>query len=267
MSMQILLWLQQCMLDMCISQLFGIVCKNMRQFTYINIGITIGMGTKKYKNDTANSLSLSKKLSQLLQEKGVTESELAKSIELPYNTVKRLVDGVTTDPRLSTLTEICKYLDVPIDVLLGNEGLSSSPHQQGATPLSVPLFTWEQLSDPAFLENIDLTKWTQWYPIPPMSNEGLNKGGYAVETRPSMQPRFPTRTILIVDPKIEPRDGDLILVRILEDNAISLREIVIDPPTKQLMPIAKNSTMLTYEPNKHEITGVVVLNMLMRNKS
>jgi len=225
------------------------------------------MGVQSFKNESiTNCPSLAHNLSKLLLEKGVTESELAKSINLPYNTVKRLVDGVTTDPRLSTLTEICKFLNVSIDTLLGSDGKSDANHPSAQMPLSVPLFSWEQLSNPNFINTLDLTQWSQWYPIPPISNDGLNDDIYAVETRPSMQPRFPSGTILIVDPNLEPRDGDLILVRILDDNAISLREIVIDPPTKQLMPIVKNSTMLTYEPEKHEITGVVVLNMLMRNR-
>ena len=243
-------------------------CKNMRKFAYINIGLVISMGAKTIKHDTiTNSPSLAKNLIRLLSEKGVSESELAKEIGLPYNTVKRLVDGVTTDPRLSTLREICKFLDVSVDALLGNDMQNNNSFTRESTPLTVPLFSWEQLADPSFISNINLAKWPHWYPIPPISNDGLNTGIYAVETRPSMQPRFPAGTILIVDPDIEPRDGDLVLVRMLEDNAISLREILIDPPTKQFMPIVKNSTILTYESSKHEITGVVVLNMLMRNKT
>jgi DNA-binding Xre family transcriptional regulator len=153
--------------------------------------------TAEKENYCFNTATLATNLASLLVEKNISESELAKSINIPYNTIKRLVDGVTTDPRLSTLKEICSYFGVPLDSLVSsqNRNLPNNSITKD-TPLSVPMFTWENISNPEFFNIVDLKSWSDWYPIPPVLNEDLNISTYALESRPSMQPRFPIGTVL-----------------------------------------------------------------------
>lgn len=62
--------------------------------------------------------NLSHSLSLLMKEHNISESELARALGLPYNTIHRLVSGHTTDPRLSTLKSIAAYFNVSLDFLV-----------------------------------------------------------------------------------------------------------------------------------------------------
>ncbi|MBA2650241.1 MAG: helix-turn-helix transcriptional regulator [Legionella sp.] len=39
----------------------------------------------------------------------LSESELANHLQVPYNTIHRLISGITFDPRISTLRQIANY--------------------------------------------------------------------------------------------------------------------------------------------------------------
>ncbi len=209
-------------------------------------------------------ISLAETLQYYLRLKGFSESEIAKKTSIPYNTIRRIVDGVTTDPHLSTLLEIAKALEVSLDELVSSTALHySSVHNK---PYTVPLFTWTDLSTINPIETISLKNWPNWYTIPPVSYSDNKQHGllYALKTTPSMQPRFPIGTVLIIDSNMEPIDGDLVLIKIKSNNSVTLRDIIIDPPSTNLLPISQNSTSLAYDEAVHSIMGVVVLNLLAR---
>lgn len=191
-----------------------------------------------------------------MKDNSVSESDLARALNLPYNTIHRLVSGHTTDPRISTLKLIASYFNVSLDTLLNQNEKCTS-----AAPQTVPIVTWEQLSDVEFLKTINNQNWDNWLPISLVSIDNLSLNAYALESRPSMQPRFPIGTFFIIDPDCKPMDGDLILVKIKINNAVSLRELIIDPPSMQFLPIIENSDVLNFNEIDHEIIGVVVLSM------
>ena len=211
--------------------------------------------------------SLSNNLSLLMQENKVSESDLARALELPYNTIHRLVSGHTTDPRISTLKLIAAYFNVSLDTLLNPIELSTKILKTNNNPKAVPILSWEQISNNESLNSIDYQNQVNWLPIPLVSIDHLSLNAYALESRPSMYPRFPIGTFFIIDPECKPMDGDLILVKIKNDNAVSLRELMIDPPTMKLLSITQSSDALTFVENDHEIIGIVVLSMhhLRRN--
>ncbi|RJT49269.1 helix-turn-helix domain-containing protein [Legionella taurinensis] len=191
-----------------------------------------------------------------MKNSGVSESDLARALQIPYNTIHRLVSGYTTDPRLSTLKLIAAYFNVSLDTLLTHK-LSKSNNNQKA----VPIITWEQVTDNILLNSINSQNWTHWLPIPLVSLDNISFNAFALESRPSMQPRFPIGTFFIIDPVCNPMDGDLVLVKIKTNDAVSLRELMIDPPTTKLLPLMQNSEALNFIEIEHEIIGVVVLSM------
>ena len=195
-----------------------------------------------------------------MTEHSVSESDLARALNLPYNTIHRLISGYTADPRISTLKLIASYFNVNLDTLLNENKFISNPLELYNDKRVIPVVTWEQLANENFLESIKHQS-INWLPIPSITNEELNANSYALESRPSMQPRFPIGTFFVIDPTCKPIDGDLILVKIKENNAVSLRELVIDPPTMRFLPIIENSEVLNFEHTEHEIIGVIVLSM------
>lgn len=215
----------------------------------------------RFNKDLSNNLSL------LMKENNVSESDLARALSLPYNTIHRLISGHTTDPRVSTLKSIAAYFNVSLDTLLNPIELVTNTLKNNSNPKAVPIMSWEQISNNEFLNSIDHQNWVNWLPIPLVSSDNLSLNAYAIESRPSMYPRFPTGTFFVIDPECNPIDGDLILIKIKKDGAVSLRELMIDPPAMKLLPIIQNSDSLNFIESEHEIIGVVVLSMhhLRRN--
>ena len=207
------------------------------------------------------SESLSKNISFLMEENNISESELARSLNLPYNTIHRLLSGYTTDPRISTLMLIASYFNVSLDALFNEKKHTKNDLQMQKKVKAVPVVTWEQLSDPVFLNSCTSQSIIQWLPVSIVTTDEISKKAYAVESRPSMQPRFPIGTFFIVEPYYKPMDGDLVLVKIKQNNAVSLRELVLDPPSIQLLPIIENSEVINYKEADHELIGVIVLSM------
>lgn len=100
------------------------------------MGIILSESLRNHALDTNND-NLSNNLSSLLKKHNISESDLARTLNLPYNTIHRLVTGHTIDPRISTLKAIAGYFKVKLDALLGPECLSvneenhSEPNNRG----------------------------------------------------------------------------------------------------------------------------------------
>lgn len=212
--------------------------------------------------------NLSRNLAMLMKRDQVSESDLAKSLDLPYNTVKRLTSGFTTDPRVSTLSLIAQYFNITLDALLGeSDPTRVSVRNNDRSPRAVPILSWENIANKMFFETVDFRNWEFWQPIALASTDSLSDTAYALESRPSMQSRFPLGTVFIIDPKEKPIDGDLVLIRFKNDNSVSLRDLIIDSPHWQLLSIAQNTPSINYDVKEHEIIGIVVLTILKARKS
>lgn len=211
--------------------------------------------------------NLPKNISILMEKNGISESDLARALNIPYNTIRRLASGFTTDPRMSTLKLIANYFNIGLDALTGEGDPTSYALAANQSPRSVPILGWSDISDSTFMHNINLSSWASWQPIALASTEDLSEQAYALTSRRSMGPRFPLGTVFIIDPDKSPIDGDLVLVKIKESHAVSLRDLIIDPPNWQLLPIIEHSPALLYDESKHKIIGIIVLTMLRTRRS
>lgn len=208
---------------------------------------------------------IAKNLRILLNEHSKSENDVAQALNIPVMTVRRLVSGETTDPRISTLKIIADYFNVSVDSLIDD---NTSPISMGKSmPKFVPVLDWKTTSTINSLENIDLRSWKNWHPVTLGNQLTLSNNAFALESRPSMQPRFPLGTIFIIDPCEAPNDGDIILIKMKNNGDLSLREIIIDSPRCQLQPIIAGSESLFYDDNDHHIVGVVILTILHSRKT
>ena len=207
-----------------------------------------------------NATPLAHNILKLMEKSGVSDSHLARSLGLPYNTIKRITSGETTDPKISTLLLIANFFNAGIDSLLGEDA-----HQDGLGPRKpnmVPILSWQDLEKPDAVKEINANNWSNWQPVALPNEHELDAHSFALESRKSMQPRFPTGTVFIIDPSEEPADGDMVLIKILETKEFTLRELAIDPPIWQLLAINDNLSAIEYNQNKYTIAGVVVFTML-----
>lgn len=198
----------------------------------------------------------------LMEKKGVSNSDVARALGLPYNTIKRITSGEITDPKVSTLSLIADFLDTSVDKLLTKNSEHDFYSSGQRAPALVPILTWKDLETPNLIRNINTSNWTDWQPVVLADNYQLSKDSFALESRKSMQPRFPQGTVLIIDPTEKPIDGDTVLIKILETNELTFRELAIDPPMWQLLSINNNHEPIIYDANKYQIKGVVILTIL-----
>lgn len=214
------------------------------------------METEQLNLDQEQCVNISKNLNYLMKIRNLAENKVAQDLNIPVMTVRRLLSGETTDPRVFTLKTLADYLNVTIDTLISNDNIAPNKFFTGAKPIFLPIFDWESVKN---FSQINLAEWQHWVPITVGKEEMISGNGFAVESRPSMYPRYSLGTIFILDPNLIPTDGDLVLVNIIEDNELTLRELFIDPPEWKLNPLNPGSPILPFSKERHQIMAVVSL--------
>jgi SOS-response transcriptional repressor LexA len=213
-----------------------------------------------------NINKIAKNMRTLLDEHRVTENEVAQSLKIPVMTIRRLVSGETTDPRISTLKLIADHFNISVDSLIENNTSRSMALMSKATPQFIPVLDWKTATTITSVKDIDLKTWKEWHPIVLGEQTPLSNNAFALESRPSMQPRFTVGTLFIIDPNEVSTDGDIVLIKMKTDGNLSLRELIIDVPRWQLQPIVLGSETLFFDEQQHHILGIVILTLLHARK-
>jgi transcriptional regulator with XRE-family HTH domain len=211
-----------------------------------------------------NPTLIASNLSILLKQHHLNTNQLAQGLGLPMMTIRRLLSGETEDPRISTLKTIADYFNISIDLLIGDDPRALLVASKKVKSYLIPKVTWEllpQLEDSEFLTSVE-----EWQSISLGNNDAISKKTFALESRPSMYPRFPKGTVFIIDPDTAPTDGDIVLIKIKDHNEFTLRELVIDPPDWRLSPLVTDSNTINFSLEKHAIIGVSVLTLLYNPK-
>lgn len=204
------------------------------------------------KRDPVDDLTIN--LRRVMAEKNITEAELARKTGIPQPTLHKILSGKTGDPRASTLKSLADFFGVTIDALLTG-GLASPTHNSSNDKLtqSIAIISWSDcLHANALLTHVNSMNWESW-----ITTEYSSANAFALSSKPSMEPRFPKGSTLIIDPDARPEDGDLIVVHFPDTNEATLRELSIDGPVKLLIPIGKNSPPEMWNSNI-EVLGVLV---------
>ena len=217
--------------------------------------------TSKLKTiDNSDAQTIAGNIRSLMKAFNVSEVHLARSLGVSVMTIRRVVSGETEDPRISTLSLIANYFNVSVDSLLENSDMPINMMKK-QKPFFVPIFDWESLEHSYFKEN-DFSNWKNWYPLVNSESLHLDQRAFALESKISMQPRFPKGTLLIINPNEPPLDNDIVLVKTIKTNDLSLRELIIDSPKWILNPIIVGSELIFYDREEYDIIGVVVLTVL-----
>ncbi len=209
---------------------------------------------------------IAKKLHLLMLHRGVSETEIARSLNTSVMTIRRVISGETEDPRISTLKLIADYFDISIDALLDTNDQKPLRLMVKNAPQYIPVLNWDIFQQFKLIQEIDFERWGSWYPLITQDNFVSSAHTFALESRPSMQPRFPNGTLFIINPDEKPIDGDILLIKMKDNNELSLRELAIDSPKWQLQPIIPGSELLFFNKEQHEIVGVVVLSVLYNRR-
>lgn len=238
--------------------------KNNKEVDLIKLGEN-ELYTEKLGFDDERSF-LSKNLNFLLKQKSINSNQLANALGLPFMTISRILSGKTEDPRLSTLKIISDYFKIPIDLLISKELELTNNSAINSKVYRVPKFNWENISQVTTLEKLDLSNWSEWQTFTLKVDAKLSKTAFALESKPSMYPKFPKDTVFIIAPDIYPSDGDLVLIKLKQNNEFTLRELLLDPPEKKLLSLTEESKSIDFDENEHQILGVCCLTILYDHK-
>lgn len=165
----------------------------------------------------------------------ISQAELARQTDIPPPTLHKILSGQTSDPRISTLITLASFFNVGLDQLTGLTPLDDA--QQSSQPsIAIPVLDWQNvIKYPKLLTEIHANNWDNWTTV-----EKNSTNSFALISKPSMEPLFPRGSILIVNPEQRPRDGDYVVVFYDNTDEATLREITIDGPIQELLPITPN---------------------------
>ena len=171
----------------------------------------------------------------LISERKITLNQLADDIGLPIMTIRRIVYGETTDPRLSTITAFADYFDVDLNILLTTK-FQRIKDVEGVKPVLVPVYNFEELES---LFNQQKNKDTplSWIPVFQTKKIPLSSNTFAIQAQKYMHGRFPEGTILVFDDVSHLVDGDIVLVKDKTVNKLLVREYEKNPPIDFLVNI------------------------------
>lgn len=192
---------------------------------------------------------LAQNLRNLMNINKITEAALSRQTFLPQPTIHKILSGKTSDPRASTLKALADYFKISIDELV--TGIET--RRQASSTHSIPVITWSDcINAQKIIETLNPSNWSKW-----VVTEPLSESCFALISKPSMEPRFPIGTALVIDPTLTPEDGDIILAHYANTSEATLRELTIDGPSILLANIYGNTSPQPMTPDI-SIKGILV---------
>lgn len=197
--------------------------------------------------------TLAQVLQDLLREKRISVSELARQASLPQPTIQRIVSGTHSRPHQKTLKTLANYFGITQDQLRGNDIIPWLSAKRKASLSQIPIIDIYQTSD--YLLSIE--KNTQSIVV----DLNVSSDGYAIKMPdPSMEPLIPQGAILIVDPHKKPHYRSFVIVKIKNHKVAIVRQLIIDANKyyiKPLSPDLEKFQMTSLQP-EDKILGVIV---------
>jgi len=229
------------------------------------IGISLYFLTNKlsHQNDSLSItndkmtgiLKLDSILRLLIEKEGISEATLAREINLPRNTINRIVAGKTTDPRLSTLEGIANYFSITIDQLYGKSPLVEKHTGAVKNTQPIPIITLEQAEKwEDIIKNIEFCDHHKWATLDQVDHSAK----FAVSiTGSGMWPQFPEGCTILVDPFREIKNKDFVLASIFKKGIVIFRQLLMDGDSTLLSPVNKSFQTIHLE-SDDKIIGVAI---------
>lgn len=214
-------------------------------------------------NEPIATSFLGQNLTALIKQHHLNLTQLSQLLNIPLMTIRRLMSGETSDPRLSTLKIIADYFNISIDALVNETPISAWSSQAQHKTSLVPKIEWDKLSQIAHTPLTDLTQ--HWESI--LSTQTLTSDAFALDSKPSLYPRFPKGTVFVIEPNTSPKDGDIVLIQFKDNNEFTFKELFIDPPQWHLASLVAETAHIDFDSNIHQIVGIVVVTLLYNSRA
>ncbi|MAZ39966.1 MAG: hypothetical protein CMF49_07575 [Legionellales bacterium] len=203
-------------------------------------------------------MTVSQILKHLMFMEDIRVSELARRVNIPQQTLQRVVAGLSPNPHESTLKPLAAYFQITVEQLKGFQeipGLAAAFDPDNSPWKELPLLDWDEAGK---LKQLTPELLAEKKRI--LTEAKVGQNGFALQMQDSsMEPVYPAGTILIVDPTYPLSDRLYVIVRLRGESRAIIRWITTDGRDyylKLLNPDLSNHLVkLTPE---DEICGVVV---------
>jgi|SRR5579872_4914794 len=206
---------------------------------------------------TINYALIGKNITFLMESSGIDATQLSQETGLPPSTISRLRSSTTEcSPNLSSLIPIADYFSITISQLIGEEPIDKNHNNFKPSiikKISIPILTTETITN--YLDGINNDNFSFLNIDFPVSKHTF---AYYLQGN-AMEPQFPDKTILIIDPAIVIENLDHLLVIPYGNKAPIFRQVLMDGDEKYLRalnPLFKEFIKLTQD--SHKILGVMV---------
>lgn len=170
---------------------------------------------------------LSNKLQQLMKIHGnLSISELARLSDVPQPTLHHILSGSTKKPRQKALELLANFFSITTEQLVGESPLPNTIPDSIKDSLkirTIPIIDWDMIK---YWPSLDRREHQLKEII--LDNEISQNSFALIMQDSSMEPAFPKGAILIFDFSKKPKDRDLVIVSLAEDNHIIFNRFFID---------------------------------------
>ena len=211
--------------------------------------------------DEKLGLGLGKTLAFLMKECDIDDARLSRETGVPASSISRMRLNPDSNPTASTLRPIAKFFSVSIDQLLGDEPFSTNrlPGTHNPTPFTaakIPIVDWELI--PSFnqteqIENkIQSSEWIS-------TEKEVSASAFAlIIPTDSLGLALRKGSLVIIDPQVEQRDGDLILLQEQADDSLVIKQFLKDGNECYIKSVNPEIKGLKLLPSDVQVIGVII---------
>lgn len=156
---------------------------------------------------------LSHTLKILIDNANISANELANQIGVRQPIIHRILNSKTTNPSVNTLSPIANYFSISISQLIGDTPLPQFNNVNSLCSLAlkqVPVIHWNNIAK--WLKNKDQTAITNFVAI----EKNISDRAFALKMHECgsnvADPRFYENSIIIIEPNIDCRNKDYVIV-------------------------------------------------------
>lgn len=185
-------------------------------------------------------------IKRLRDAQGYTQQQLAKAVGVSHVTISQWEGGITT-PKAKYMPNLAKALRVSVNSLMSSDisNIEPGPSVRG----KVPLISWIQAGNWLEMELTDYD-YTNFYEH--TANVGPRAFALRVigDSMTSANGRsIPEGSIVVADPDISAEHGKVVIARLDESGATTLKQLVVDGDQRYLKPFNDSYKMIPINGN------------------
>lgn len=200
----------------------------------------------------------------LLKTRNLTITQFAREIKIPRGTINNIINQKVIAPTIPLINKIAEFFEITIDQMIKHKMYDNKCYPDIfnktfiGTHYKVPILDWHDT--PKALLNITTTDqrflFTEWLnlEVSTASNSFL----FAMRSKSSYEPQFPSNSFLIFDHKIIPTDNHYVLVNDVTKSKTSLMKYFYDGNNEYISSISQEKKNI-FVPENIKFLGVLSL--------